>query len=94
MTRTLTGDRRAALTLASGARDGAELRTLLHMTGLLAEGPRPRAGSPVSVAITASSIAGCVVLSLLANNPVGAENACHLGVCAEKAVGSVPARGG
>ncbi len=26
--------------------------------------------------------------------PVGAENACYLGVCAEEAVGSVPARGG
>src|ERR1017187_1944418 len=25
---------------------------------------------------------------------VGAENACHLGVCAEEAIGSVPARGG
>ena len=27
-------------------------------------------------------------------DPVGAENACYLGVCAEEAMGSVPARGG
>jgi hypothetical protein len=27
-------------------------------------------------------------------DPVGAENACYLGVCVEEAIGSVPARGG
>ena len=27
-------------------------------------------------------------------DPMGAENACYLGVCAEEAIGSVPARGG
>jgi hypothetical protein len=38
---------------------------------------------------------GSVAVTLAPHSPVvGAENACYLGVCAEEAIGSVPARGG
>jgi hypothetical protein len=53
-------DRRAALSLASGARDAGELRDWLHMTGLLPEPPAKAAAAPGSpVAVTEKPCTKC-----------------------------------